>query len=91
MSIALALTVKNNAIQQINITKIEVPDLNFTIGLADVLLYPGDMWTQSFVVAYNIPYSPYWEAGTEHTVVIYFKVDGQAEEQSISISVGVHS
>jgi len=83
------LSIKNQADRSVYITMVKVPDLNWNTTLTDVSLRPGDTWTQSFVVKQNIDYSPYWESGNEHTVVIYFKVYGQTEEQSVSISAGV--
>jgi len=89
MSITLLLSVKNQADRSVYITMVKVPDLAWNTTLTDVSLRPGDTWTQSFVVAQNVAYSPYWESGNAHTVVIYFKVYGQTEEQSVSISAGV--
>jgi len=89
MSISLTLSIKNQADRSIYITKIAVPDLNWVKNITDVSLRSGEPWTQTFVVAQNVAYSPYWESGNEHEVVIYFKVYGQTEEQKTSIKAGV--
>jgi len=89
MSITLTLNIKNQADRSVTITKIAVPDLNWEQNITDVSLRPGDTWTQIFVVAQNIAYSPSWESGNEHTIVIYFKVYGETMERNINISAGV--
>jgi len=97
VSITLELSVKNLANKLVCITGIAVDsywnitfECSFTL---QTILYPGDTWTRSFDILKNIPnnapYSTYWERGTEHTVVVYFKLQGVVEELSVSVKAVV--
>jgi hypothetical protein len=62
MTIVLAITVKNIGDRQIIIKKIEVPDANWTHE-PNVVLNPGDVYTSSWTILKDIPYTIVWETG----------------------------
>jgi len=89
MTIELTLSIKNIGNKPVYITRIEVPDLNWTVIQTDVILLPGEVWKKTFVVIEDMPYTYIWEHGTVHTVLVYFKVEGYSEELMKSVIVTV--
>jgi len=89
MTISLYLMLKNEGDRKVYITRIEVPDLNWITTITDVVLNPGDTWSNSFIVAKDMPYTIEWETGTKHTILVYFKVEGHPEEMSVGIKAVV--
>jgi len=86
MTIELILGIKNEGDKPVYITRIEVPELGWVMPLENVYLEPGATWTKRFIVAQNIPYTKEWEKGTRHIVVVYYRVEGQTKESSISFN-----
>ncbi len=83
MTITLSFSVKNVGDKQITIKSVSVPDANFTQEL-NVKLNPGDVHTDSYVVAQDMDYTINWETGTEHTVIITYRVAGTPSDQQVS-------
>jgi len=89
MNISLLLNVKNIANRPVYIMKIEVPDLNWVMLLKDESLEPGVSQETLIPVVEDMPYTAVWERGTEHEVVVYFRVEGLTEELSVSVKAVV--
>jgi len=89
IGVELQLTVKNISNRTVYITRIEV-DRNWSLTPPrELLIVPGMVLTETFTVFLGVPYTPAWDRGTDHTVVVYFRVEGLAEELSVSTKATV--
>ncbi len=83
MTITMSVSVKNAGDRQIIIKKVEVPDANWSTDL-NVILNPGETYTNSWTILKDIPYTIVWETGQSHTVKITYQVAGTPSLQTVS-------
>ena len=83
MTITLQISVKNAGDRQIIIKGIEVPDANWTKEL-NVILNPGETWSNSWTILKDIEYTIVWETGQQHTVKIAYQVAGTPTIQTVT-------
>ncbi len=81
MNITLSLKIKNTGSSPIILTAVKIPGVNTTKRL-DKLIDPGQILAFSIIV-YSGKYLPNWDQGTEHIVILIYKVQGQATSQAM--------
>jgi len=89
ISVELQLNLKNIGDRIITITNITVDGKYRVLNFERINLNPGTSQLVSYTVVLNpvtgdtqIEYTPEWERGTQHTVTVYYIVQGTTIEQS---------
>jgi len=89
ISVDLQLSLKNIGDRIITITDIKVDGKYPVSGFSRFNLNPGQVQTVSYTVVLNpatgetrILFTPEWESGTEHTVTVYYVIQGTTITQS---------
>jgi len=89
ISVEVQLSLKNIGDRIVTVTDIKVDGIYPVTGFTRFNLNPGQVQTLSYPVVLNtatgetrILYTPEWERGTEHTVTVYYVVQGTTITQS---------